>query len=121
MEKASSQVAAFALKNWSKRKKNKTYAGGYNIETGDIALAQSGGCKPGPSYCAEGNVVQALGGDPTKVRFTIAYTVRIEGDGHTVATPKDVRTECQLDYPSPFQFEWGAKPQEGGIWEQQYY
>ncbi|MFG3661309.1 RHS repeat domain-containing protein [Streptomyces sp. NPDC047706] len=119
MESASSQVADFALKNFTKRKRLKTYAGGYNIETGDIALAQSGGCKPGPSYCAEGNVVRALGGDPTKVRFTIAYTVTTEADKGTVAVVKPVCTECQLDYPSPFQFEWGAVPEEGGIWHKQ--
>ncbi|MGW1322908.1 RHS repeat domain-containing protein [Streptomyces antibioticus] len=121
MEKASSQVADFALKNYSRSKRGKTYVGGYNIETGDIALAQSGGCKPGPSYCAEGNVVHALGGDPTKVRFTIAYTVKEEAGGHTVAVMKEVCKRCQVDYVTPFQFESGAVPQEGGIWPHQFF
>ncbi|WP_141366406.1 RHS repeat-associated core domain-containing protein [Streptomyces sp. 6-11-2] len=121
MQEASSQVADFALKNYSRKKRLKTYAGGYNIETGDIALAQSGGCKPGPSYCAEGNVVRALGGDPTKVRFTIAYTVESKPDKSLVAVVKPVCWECQLDYPSPFQFELGAVPEPGGIWEKQHF
>ncbi|MEU9773763.1 RHS repeat-associated core domain-containing protein [Streptomyces sp. NPDC047968] len=120
METASSQVANFALKNYSRPTKNKSYVGAYNIETGDIALAQSGGCKPGLSYCAEGNAVRALGGDPTKVRFTIAYTVKRE-NGTSVAVMKPVCKQCQLDYPSPFQFESGAVPEKGGIWHQGHY
>ncbi|WP_409350464.1 RHS repeat-associated core domain-containing protein [Streptomyces bacillaris] len=118
MEKASSQVADFALKNFSMSKRNKTYAGGYNIDTGDIALAQSGGCKPGLSYCAEGNVVHALGGDPTKVRFTIAYNASRQPDGTVVAKPKDVCLKCQLDYTSPGQFEPGVKGEPGGLWDE---
>lgn len=116
MQEASSQVADFALKNYSNAKKNKTYVGGYHIETGDIALAQSGGCKPGLSFCAEGNVVRTLGGDLAKVRFTIAYTVKRE-NGAKVAEMKPVCTDCQIDYPSPSQFESGAVPQPGGLCE----
>ncbi|GAA2490717.1 RHS repeat-associated core domain-containing protein [Actinocorallia cavernae] len=116
MEDASSQVVDFALKHASKKKAQKTYVGGYHIETGDIAFAQSGGCKPGPSYCAEGNVVRALGGDPAKVRFTIAYTVKFN-QGIRVPEMKPVCPDCQLDYPSPSQFEPGAVPAPGGIWE----
>lgn len=82
----------------------------------EVALAQSGGCRPGPSYCAEGNAVRALGGDPTKVRFTIAYTVKRE-NGTSVAKVKPVCKPCPLDYPSPSQFESGAVPEPGGIWE----
>ncbi|MFJ3301117.1 hypothetical protein ACIRP4_05215 [Streptomyces bacillaris] len=117
MEKASSQVADFALKHASKRRASKTYVGGYNIETGDIALAQSGGCKPGLGFCAEGNAVRALGGDPTKVRFTIVYNVDF-GNGVRTVKPKEVCVQCQLDYPSPGQFEPGAKGESGGLWDE---
>ncbi|MFJ3932178.1 MULTISPECIES: hypothetical protein [unclassified Streptomyces] len=55
------------------------------------------------------------------MRFTIAYTVRVEESGQRVAVKKPVCTRCQLDYPSPFQFESAAVPQEGGIWHQQHY
>ncbi|MGC9496328.1 RHS repeat-associated core domain-containing protein [Streptomyces sp. WG7] len=120
MEEASSKVVDFAIKNYSKRKAAKTYVGGYNIETGDIALAQSGGCKPGPSYCAEGNVVHALGGDPTKVRFTVAYTVSVK-DGVRVAEVKPVCRQCQVDYVSPFQFVSDVVPEEGGVWWHQFF
>ncbi|MEW2069301.1 RHS repeat-associated core domain-containing protein [Streptomyces sp. NPDC007346] len=115
MESASSQVVDFALKHASKRKKDKSYVGGYHIETGDVALAQSGGCKPGLSFCAEGNVVRALGGDPAKVRFTIAYTVKFD-TGVRVAEVKPVCGPCQIDFPYPSQFPPGVQAEKGGLW-----
>jgi hypothetical protein len=63
--------------------------------TGDIALASSG-C----GYCAEGNALLALGGDPSTVVFTPAYTVVSEG-GFLTAVVKPVCAECQVDYPNP--------------------
>ncbi|QCW78725.1 hypothetical protein EQG64_19260 [Streptomyces sp. S6] len=66
--------------------------------------------------CAEGNFVHALGGDPTKVRFTIAYNASRQPDGTVVAGPKKVCLKCQLDYPSPGQFEPGVEGESGGLW-----
>ncbi|MET8288059.1 ricin-type beta-trefoil lectin domain protein [Streptomyces sp. NPDC005132] len=45
----------------------KTWTAGYNAETGEIAAASSG-C----GYCAEGNVINALGGDANRVSLTRA-------------------------------------------------
>ncbi|WP_425245085.1 ricin-type beta-trefoil lectin domain protein [Streptomyces sp. NEAU-NA10] len=45
----------------------KAWTAGYNAETGEIAVASSG-C----GYCAEGNVINALGGDANRVMLTRA-------------------------------------------------
>ncbi|MEU3508451.1 RHS repeat-associated core domain-containing protein [Streptomyces longwoodensis] len=45
----------------------KTWTAGYNAETGEIAVASSG-C----GFCAEGNVINALGGDANRVTLTRA-------------------------------------------------
>jgi len=55
----------------SQKYKPATVTGGYNTETGEVAAAQSGG-----GLCAEDNVVQKLGGDPSKVKFTEAVRPR---------------------------------------------
>jgi len=52
-------------------KKTATVTGGYNTETGEVAAR---GCSTGA--CAEDNVVNALGGDKTKVKFTEATRPR---------------------------------------------
>src|SRR5690606_1324820 len=48
-----------------------TVTAGYNIETGEVAARASGSGR-----CAEDWVVDALGGDPSKVRFTEACRPR---------------------------------------------
>lgn len=48
-----------------------TVTAGYNTETGEIAACASGG-----GSCAEDHVVEALGGDPSKVKFTEAVRPR---------------------------------------------
>ncbi|MFG3282142.1 FG-GAP-like repeat-containing protein [Streptomyces sp. NPDC048111] len=120
METAEGMLDAFVRDNYGRKIATRTYVGGYHIETGEIALASSGGTKPGVSYCAEGNVCLALGGDATKVRFTNALTAE-KKDGNIIVSPKPVCLKCQVDYPSPFQFpvnvEWEAK----GEWDKGNY
>jgi RHS repeat-associated protein len=55
----------------SSKWKPATATGGYNTQTGEIVAKVCGGGK-----CAEDHVVQALGGDKTKVRFTQAIRPR---------------------------------------------
>ncbi|MFD7571527.1 RHS repeat domain-containing protein [Streptomyces sp. NPDC059810] len=113
---ASDSVADFALSNRTKATRNRTYVGGYNIDTGDIALASSGGCHPGQGYCAEGNVVWALGGDASRVVFTVARWVRGNADAGYVAEVKPVCSKCQVDYPNGHFFENGIEGHAEGIW-----
>lgn len=123
MQEAASQVPGFALKNEKgavKKARGRTYVGGYNIETGDIALASSGGLAPGCGYCAEGNVVRALGGDASKVRLTIAYHVERVGE-ELIVKMKPVCKKCQVDFPNPFQFQRGVTGEKGGDWEKQLF
>lgn len=105
-------LESFALKNFSSRTRTRTYVGGYNVETGEIVIASSGGKRPGMAFCAEGNVCNALGGDPSKVRFTNAVTVE-KVNGKSVVVPKPVCAKCQIDYPSPFSFPSNVKWQNG--------
>lgn len=78
--------------------------------TGQRAMASSGGLLPGRGYCAEGNVVRLLGGDPTHVVFTRAVTVdRAKSTGERFVVHKPVCTQCQVDFPSDRQFIVGIK------------
>ncbi len=52
-------------------KSKATVTGGYNTETGEVTAQACGGGK-----CAEDHVVDALGGDKTKVKFTEALRPR---------------------------------------------
>ncbi|WP_431983262.1 DUF6531 domain-containing protein [Streptomyces qinglanensis] len=117
MQRAEGLIEGFALKNYTRRTGTRTYVGGYNTRTGEIAVASSGGRFPGMAYCAEGNVCLALGGDITKVRFTNAYTVRKTGEGIFVK-PKPVCESCQVDYSSPFQFRKGVRHKSPGPWDE---
>jgi RHS repeat-associated protein len=113
LEKASGMVHDFAVRNRS-GKKNRTFAGAYNIDTGDIALAGSGGKAPGCGYCAEGNLVWALGGDASRIVFTHA----VQGSGTAVekkTKPKPVCVDCQDDF-LPDMFEDGITFDPGGAW-----
>lgn len=89
--------------------------GALNTETGDIALASSGGSEGCSSYCAEGNALIALGGDPAKVMFTGAVTVR-RVDGVLTVVPKEVCVACQADYPNRPIFLPGVVGAPGGPW-----
>ena len=62
--------------------------------------------------------MHALGGDPTKVRFTIAYNASRQPDGTVVAGPKKGGLKCQLDYPFPGQFEPGVEEESVGLWDE---
>ncbi|WP_437073864.1 DUF6531 domain-containing protein [Streptomyces sp. enrichment culture] len=115
LAQAEGMVDDFAVRNYSNRTNTRTYVGGYNTETGQIAVASSGGRWPGYSLCAEGNVCMALGGDASKVVFTNAKTVE-KVKGVKTALPKPVCVKCQNDY-DPSQFIDGVKVEPGGRWE----
>ncbi|MFD9302278.1 ricin-type beta-trefoil lectin domain protein [Streptomyces sp. NPDC060048] len=122
LSKADGMVEEFALKGavdsgYTKATKGRSYVGGVHTETGQIGLASSGGTRASKeamspedaSYCAEGNVVRALGGDATKVMFTNAYHVVLDDAGKFMTELKPVCTKCQVDYPSSAQFIPGIK------------
>jgi len=67
-------------------KKIATVTAGYNTETGAVAAAGCGG-----GVCAEDNVVTALGGDASKVRFTTAVRPRTGAE-------VPVCTSCEAKY-----------------------
>ncbi|MEU0085096.1 RHS repeat-associated core domain-containing protein [Streptomyces sp. NPDC006274] len=115
LRQASSMVPEFALKNRTASTASRSYVGGYNIDTGEIALASSGGRAPGCGYCAEGNVVWALGGDASRVVFTTAYHV-VGSAGARRAEVKDVCVKCQVDYPNAHFFEEGITWDKEGPW-----
>lgn len=115
LAQAEGMVDKFALNNYSNRTNSRTYVAGYNTETGQIAVASSGGRWPGYSNCAEGNVCFALGGDASKVIFTNAKTVE-KVNGVKTPKPKPVCVNCQNDY-DPSQFIRGVQRDPGGRWE----
>jgi hypothetical protein len=123
LQAAEDMLPAFAIKNkQANQPMNRTYVGGYHIETGEIALASSGGggapggIGPLCGWCAEGNVVRALGGDPELVRMTNAFQVVLE-DGELGVTLKPVCTKCQSDFPSRKYFRPGIQHEPGGDWD----
>jgi hypothetical protein len=77
-----------------------TVTAGWNTETGDVATGCSGGGK-----CAEERVVDALGGDPSKVNFVEAVRPRPGGPPY-----RDVPIceNCQDKY-GPDQFPPGTR------------
>lgn len=115
LAEAESMVDDFALKNYTRKTGNRTYVGAVNTETGEIALASSGGRYPGASYCAEGNVCFALGGDASKVKFTNAKHV-VKNGASKVTRNKKVCVNCQHDYDPP-QFIDGVQHVKGGRWD----
>ncbi|MEN8655448.1 RHS repeat-associated core domain-containing protein [Streptomyces sp. 21So2-11] len=121
LKQAESMLEGYALKNYSSKHSGRTYVGGYNTQTGEIAIGSSGGKFPGVSYCAEGNVCYALGGDATKIRFTNAYTVKKGEGANLIVKKKPVCVNCQADYPSPFQFQPGVQHDSPGPWDAQNY
>ncbi|MGW2517195.1 ricin-type beta-trefoil lectin domain protein [Streptomyces sp. NPDC001617] len=122
---AEDMVPDFAIKNAAGNQPlSRTYVGGYNTETGEIALASSGGGVADPDfigptcgYCAEGNVVRSLGGDPELVRLTNAYNV-VRLDGQHVAKLKRVCVRCQADFPNRGYFIPGIQHEPGGPWDE---
>lgn len=109
---------AAAVANRTSKTSTRSYVSGYHIETGDLAVASSG---PGPggcalTYCAEGNVVNLLGGDWTKIRFGTAYVAERSDNGF-IATGKYVCPKCQLDYPQASVGEGVAGDPEGSWYE----
>ncbi|MEU3787598.1 ricin-type beta-trefoil lectin domain protein [Streptomyces sp900129855] len=124
LEAAGNMVPDFAVKHAKgNQPMNRAYVGGYHTETGDIALASSGGggapggIGPTCGFCAEGNVVRALGGDPGLVRFTHAYEV-VVNDGAFSARVKPVCKRCQSDFPTRDYFVSGITHEPGGDWDE---
>ena len=115
LAQAERRLPSFAVFNRSAATSGRTYVAALNTETGDIALASSGGGPGCIAYCAEGNALIALGGDPSKVIFTKAYQVRSVNSTLT-AIPKEVCVSCQIDYPDRSIFLPGVVGAPGGIW-----
>ncbi|OJF09813.1 LamG-like jellyroll fold domain-containing protein [Couchioplanes caeruleus] len=108
------RLPAFALENRTSKTAKRAYVGALNTETGDTVMASSGGMPGCPSFCAEGNALNALGGDPSKVIFTRAVQVHSSGGKHTVKT-RDVCAQCQDDYPRE-NFVDGVRGDADGAW-----
>jgi hypothetical protein len=86
----------------------KTWTAGYNAETGEIAVASSG-C----GYCAEGNVINALGGDANRVVLTRALYWDREME---VWDEMPICPVCQT-YLTPEDVEPGAWYMHPGDWD----
>jgi hypothetical protein len=69
----------------------RAWSGGVNTETGDVAVACSGG-----GFCAEGNVVNKLGGDSSKVALLPSQQITSRNPFESV--PKPACARCQDDY-----------------------
>jgi hypothetical protein len=83
--------------------------GGYNKVTGQVAAACSGpsaDCKD--TKCGEDNLVEALGGKPEDVVFTMPVRPR-------TGKPMGVCVRCQGTY-QPGQFPPGTPAEPGGPW-----
>ncbi|GII88355.1 hypothetical protein Ssi03_63450 [Sphaerisporangium siamense] len=115
LERLQQQVPAFALRNRTSGTAGRTYVGALNTRTGETVLAGSGGVPGCSHFCAEGNALRALGGDPSEVLFTAAFTVRRIA-GTLQAVPKPVCWRCQIDFPDRSSFAPGVKGQPGGSW-----
>lgn len=111
LEEVSSRVPTFALFASSSKTRSRTYVGAINTRTGDTVLASSGG-----GYCAEGNALLALGGNPDEVIFTHAYTVVRDAQRNWATEVKPVCVRCQADYPSLDNFVPGISAEKGGPW-----
>ncbi|MFG2102520.1 DNRLRE domain-containing protein [Micromonospora echinaurantiaca] len=109
------RLPAFALFSRTAATSSRTYVGALNTRTGQTALASSGGMPGCSAYCAEGNALLALGGNPSEVLFTGAVTVRRSAQGALEAVPMPVCVKCQLDYPRS-NFLPGVRGAPGGSW-----
>ena len=69
-----------------------------DLDTGDYAIASSGGLPECSTFCAEGNASQALG-RPVNYYISRAWTVESQ-DGALTEVPKDACIYCQNDYPA---------------------
>ena len=118
LKQAEDRVPAFALWSRTARTASRSYVGALNIKTGDIALASSGGAEGCAAYCAEGNALIALGGNPEDVIFTHAYQVVSDG-GALSARISPVCENCQFDYSEP-NFVPGITAAISGIWHDSY-
>lgn len=84
------------------QKLGRAWTAGVNIDTGEIAVASSGAvAEGGCGFCAEGNVVNLLGGDGARVAFTepLRVTSRNPFDFEVIG----VCPRCEADYTrAPF-------------------
>ncbi|MEW1648446.1 ricin-type beta-trefoil lectin domain protein [Streptomyces sp. NPDC091219] len=86
----------------------KAWTAGYNAETGEIAVASSG-C----GYCAEGNVINTLGGDANRVMLTRALYWNPKAGGWD---EKPICNICQT-FLVPEDVEPGAWYESPGSWD----
>ncbi|WP_333766874.1 hypothetical protein [Streptomyces sp. IBSBF 2435] len=120
--KGASLARATVVNQRVSRLASRSYVSGYHTETRETAVASSGpgyeGCEG--TYCAEGNVVHALGGDWTKVRSGVAYVQeKIQGTDPAMYQPAvtPVCLECKLDYPLS-NFVPGITSEPDGPWSE---
>lgn len=81
------------------QKMDRTWSAGINIDTGQVAVASSG-----DGYCAEGNVVRALGGDSSRIKLVTPQQVTQRSP--LVTQTKPLCSRCLDDYV-PDQFPPG--------------
>ncbi|MEU3610710.1 ricin-type beta-trefoil lectin domain protein [Streptomyces sp. NPDC006872] len=106
------RVPTYAVLGASARTRSRTYVGAVNTRTGDSVCASSGG-----GYCAEGNALLALGGNPDEVIFTNAYTLARDAERNWTAVLRKVCVRCQADYPDrEGNFVPGIQGDPGGPW-----
>ncbi|MFM9447025.1 ricin-type beta-trefoil lectin domain protein [Streptomyces acidiscabies] len=106
------RVPTYAVLGSSARTRSRTYVGAVNTRTGDSVCASSGG-----GYCAEGNALLALGGNPDEVVFTNAVTLARDSERAWTAVLKKVCVRCQADYPDrEGNFVPGIQGEPGGPW-----
>ncbi|MDX3023975.1 ricin-type beta-trefoil lectin domain protein [Streptomyces acidiscabies] len=106
------RVPTYAVFGSSASTRSRTYVGAVNTRTGDSVCASSGG-----GYCAEGNALLALGGNPDEVVFTNAVTLARDSGRAWTAVLKKVCVRCQADYPDrEGNFVPGIQGEPGGPW-----
>jgi RHS repeat-associated protein len=116
LRKLELDLGEFAMDMRTSKTASRTYVGAVNTNTGTTAMASSGGWVGCLSYCAEGNALLALGGNPDNVIFTMAVQV-VRSNKGLKAVPKLVCKNCQVDFPDPnVGFVPGIRGEPGGLW-----
>ncbi|WP_240804680.1 DUF6531 domain-containing protein [Streptomyces sp. LRa12] len=115
-DQMASDLARNSIPSIIKRTRERSYSAAVDVRTGEIAVGSSGTVRVGaPSYCAEGNVCNVLGGDASNLIFTHSYTNVRQADGSYKVDVKPVCVKCQADYPES-RFVDGIQGAPDGPW-----